>query len=40
MRLMETPFLMLDFEVSIVYLPTLLAGVVVVYLTRKAERGN
>lgn len=35
MRLMNTPFLALDFEVSLVYLPTVLAGIIVVQVGRK-----
>ena len=32
MRLMNAAFLALDFEVTIVYLPTVLAGMIVLYL--------
>jgi len=35
LRLMNTPFLALDFEVSLVYLPTILAGIIVLQITRK-----
>jgi len=37
MRLMNSPFLPLDFEASLVYLPTVLAGGIVIYLARKPE---
>lgn len=38
MRIMNSAFLMLDFEVTIVYLPTVLAAVVVAYLSlRRSE---
>jgi len=35
LRLMNNPFLALDFEVSLVYLPTALAGAIVFHLARK-----
>jgi hypothetical protein len=35
LRLMNNPFLALDFEVSLVYLPTALAGIIVFQTTRK-----
>jgi TRAP-type C4-dicarboxylate transport system permease small subunit len=35
MRLMSNPFLALDFEVSLVYLPTALAGIIAFQTTRK-----
>jgi len=35
LRLMNTPFLALDFEVSLVYLPTILAGIIDLQITRK-----
>jgi TRAP-type C4-dicarboxylate transport system permease small subunit len=35
MRLMNNPFLALDFEVCLVYLPTALAGMIVFQTTRK-----
>ena len=35
MRLMHIPFLALDFEISLVYLPTILAGIIVLQVTRK-----
>ena len=35
MRLMNSPFLALDFEVSLVYLPTVLAGIIVFQVARK-----
>jgi TRAP-type C4-dicarboxylate transport system permease small subunit len=35
LRVMSNPFLALDFEVSLVYLPTVLAGAIVLHLTRK-----
>ena len=38
LRLMNSPFLMLDFEVALVYLPTLLAAIVAVYVAVKAQR--
>jgi TRAP-type C4-dicarboxylate transport system permease small subunit len=37
MRVMKSPFLMLDFEVSVVYLPTALAGILTTYLTLKTQ---
>ena len=37
MRLMNSSFLPLDFEASLVYLPTVLAGGIVIYLARKPE---
>jgi len=33
MRIMNSAFLMLDFEVSIIYFPTVLAALVVVYIS-------
>jgi TRAP-type C4-dicarboxylate transport system permease small subunit len=35
LRLMNNPFLALDFEVSLVYLPTILAGIIVLQITRR-----
>jgi TRAP-type C4-dicarboxylate transport system permease small subunit len=35
MRLMNNPFLALDFEVCLVYLPTALAGIILFQTTRK-----
>jgi len=35
MRLIKNPFLALDFEVSLVYLPTVLAGIIVFQVARK-----
>jgi len=40
MRLMNNPLLVLGFEISLVYLPTALAGIIVLYLTKKAARVN
>ena len=40
LRLMNSPFLMLDFEVALVYLPTLLAAIVAAYVTVKAQRAK
>lgn len=40
MHVMKSPFLMLDFEVSIVYLPTVLAGILTAYLTLKTQRAQ
>jgi uncharacterized membrane-anchored protein len=37
MRLMNSSFLPLDFEASLVYLPTVSAGGIVIYLARKPE---
>jgi uncharacterized membrane protein YhdT len=37
MRLMNSSFLPLDFELTLVYLPTVLAGVIVVRLVRKRQ---
>ena len=36
MRFMNSAFLMLDFEVSIVYFPTILAALVVLYLSLRS----
>lgn len=36
MRFMNSAFLMLDFEVSIVYFPTVLAALVVLYLSLRS----
>ena len=38
LRLMNLAFLAIDFEVTLVYLPTALAGGIVLYLSRKQER--
>ena len=35
MRLINTPFLALDFEVSLIYIPTILAGIIVFQMWRK-----
>jgi hypothetical protein len=35
MRLMNNPFLALDFELTLVYLPTILAGIIAVHMIRK-----
>jgi hypothetical protein len=40
MRLMNTPFLALDFEVSLVYLPTVLAGIIVWQVGRKQRSAD
>jgi hypothetical protein len=37
MRLLNSAFLALDFEVSLVYLPTLLAGLIALYLSLKTK---
>jgi len=37
MRLMNSPFLTLDFEVSLVYLPTVLAGIIVFQVARNGK---
>lgn len=38
MRLMNSAFLSLEFEISLVYLPTVLAGIVAFYAAKKQER--
>lgn len=38
MRLMNSPFLALDFEAALVYLPTILAGIIAFYVAKKEER--
>jgi len=38
MRLMNISFLALDFEAALVYLPTILAGIVAFYVTKRQER--
>jgi predicted tellurium resistance membrane protein TerC len=35
MRLLNSPFLAPDFELSLVYVPTVLAGIIVIQLSRK-----
>lgn len=35
MRLMNSPFLSLDFEISLVYLPTVLSGIIAFYVAKK-----
>jgi hypothetical protein len=40
LRLMNSPFLALDFEVTLVYLPTALAGIIAVQTTRKQHALN
>lgn len=37
MRLLNDAFLALDFEVTIVYLPTVLAGVITLYLSTRTR---
>ncbi len=37
MRLMNSSFIPLDFEVSLVYLPTVLSGIIAFYVSRKQE---
>jgi hypothetical protein len=37
MRLLNNSFLALDFEVALVYLPTALAGIITLYVTRKSR---
>ncbi len=37
MRLFNSAFLALDFEVTLVYFPTVLAGVITLYLSLKAK---
>jgi len=37
LRLMNASFLLLDFEVTLVYFPTALAGGIVLYLSRKRD---
>ena len=37
-RLLGEPFLAFDFEVTVVYLPTVLAGVIVLYLNLELKR--
>ena len=34
-RLMNTPFLALDFEVALIYIPTIIAGIIVLRVGRK-----
>jgi TRAP-type C4-dicarboxylate transport system permease small subunit len=38
MRLLNTPFLQPEFEIALIYLPTVLAGVIVTYLTIQSRR--
>jgi uncharacterized membrane-anchored protein len=38
MRLMNSSFIPLDFEISLVYLPTVLSGIIAFYVSRKQER--
>ena len=40
MRLMNTPFLALDFEISLVYLPTALAGIIAFQVVRKQRASD
>jgi len=37
LRLMNTPILALDFEVSLIYLPTVLSGIIVFQVGRKRQ---
>ena len=37
LRLTNNPFLALDFELCLVYLPTALAGIIVLQITRKGR---
>ena len=37
MRLSNDPFLALEFEVTLVYLPTVLGGIIALYLSFKAK---
>jgi uncharacterized membrane protein len=38
MRLLNMPFLQPEFEIALIYLPTVLAGVIVTYLTMQSRR--
>ena len=38
MRLMNNPFLSLNFEISLVYLPTVLSGIIAFYVAKKQEK--
>ncbi|MGA2627769.1 MAG: hypothetical protein ABSF63_12040 [Candidatus Bathyarchaeia archaeon] len=40
MRLMNSPFLALDFEISLVYLPTVLSGIIAFYVAKKQTRAT
>lgn len=40
MRLENVAFLMLDFEIVLVYLPTVLAGIIAVYVNLKSKISN
>jgi hypothetical protein len=40
MRLLNSAFLALDFEVSLIYLPTLLAGLIALYLSLKTKHSQ
>jgi TRAP-type C4-dicarboxylate transport system permease small subunit len=37
MRILNTAFLALDFEVSLIYLPTVLAGLIALYLSLRTK---
>lgn len=37
MRILNSAFLALDFEVTLVYLPTVLAGIIALYLSLKSK---
>ncbi|MGA3109361.1 MAG: hypothetical protein ABSD99_07870 [Candidatus Bathyarchaeia archaeon] len=38
MRLMNSSFIPLDFEISLVYLPTVLSGIIAFYVAKQQER--
>lgn len=40
MRVLNSAFLALDFEVAIVYLPTALAGIIALYISLKSKSGS
>lgn len=37
-RLLQSSFLALDFEIALIYLPTVLAGIIAVYVTMKRAK--
>jgi protein-S-isoprenylcysteine O-methyltransferase Ste14 len=39
-RLSNSPFLALDFEIIVVYLPTTLAGIIALYVAIRSKRGS
>ena len=40
MRLMNSAFIPLDFEISLVYIPTVLSGIIAFYVAKKQERAS